>query len=96
MAKLPIRSKHLQPVDGGRDGLRWHVAIEEQSEEQQLVVDLPASQQIETVLSEPELDERLPGALQRFAGGRLDNVGPVLGQTANWNSPIVLSAEHFA
>jgi|SRR5215210_3658286 len=95
MAELPIRSYHAQQPADGHDGIRWHVSLEKAGHEQQLVVDLPTSQQVETGLSERELHERLPGALQRFAGGRLDNYQPVLGHAADWNSPIVLNAEHF-
>ena len=63
--------------------------VEEEGREQLLVVDLPASQHVETGLSEEQLNERVDSALQRFASGRLDNYKPVLEQTADGDSPIV-------
>lgn len=95
MAELPIRFHNLQPANG-RDGIRWHVGLEEEGEEALLVVDLAESQAVKTQLSRTELHERLPGALQRFAVGELRNDLPVLDQVSAWNSPIVLLAEHFA
>ena len=37
--------------EAGHDGLRWHVSLEEEGDDQQFVVDLPESQQVETGLS---------------------------------------------
>jgi hypothetical protein len=100
MAELPIKFHTLKSTPdsagtGGRDGYRWHVGLGDDDGEMLLVVDLSDSQAVQTGLGRGALHDRLPRALQRYAGGVLQNDLPVLDQIGTWNSPIVLKADHF-
>ena len=91
MAELPIKT-HKRVDAPGLDGSRWRVWLEE---DVPLIADLSESQQVIAGLSAAQLHERLPAALQRYASGRLSNDVPVINQVLDWDSPIVLQAEHF-
>src|SRR4051812_4358227 len=99
MAELPIKwcklksSPDLGPTT--RDGFRWHVGLEEDGQEHQLVVDLSGSAAVETGLGPAEIKRRMPRALQQYAAGQLRNDRPVLDQVILWNSPIVLTSDKF-
>lgn len=98
MTELPVAG--VRRVRGygaaGVDGVRWRVLLSEGADDHTLVVDLPEAERAASGLTVAQLDERLPAALQRFAEGRLDASGGVLGQVEGWPQPLVLEASHFA
>jgi hypothetical protein len=85
VADLPaIQSYILEShPDGRTDAYRWRVWFENNVP---LWVELSGPQANETQLGLPELHERLPDALRRYA---------VLEQVAAWEGPVALAAEHF-
>jgi hypothetical protein len=85
MAELPeIQSYILEShPDARTDAYRWRVWFEDGDP---LWVELSGPEANETELGLPELHERLPDALQRYAA---------LEQTAAWDGPVELAADHF-
>ena len=78
--------------DGRTDAYRWRVWL---AESVPLWVELSGPQANETQLPLPELHERLPSALRRYASARLSADAPVLEQVAGWDAPVELAVEHF-
>jgi multidrug efflux pump subunit AcrB len=94
MAELPITYSKRQHTPG-LDGTRWHVGLDFDGDQAQLVVEVSRTAAKQTGLSASELDARLEDALQRYAAETLANDRRVLDQVVGWNSPIVLRPEDF-
>jgi hypothetical protein len=94
MAELPaIQSYILEShPDSRTDAYRWRVWLEESVP---LWVELSGPEANATQLDLPELHERLPDALRRYAQSRLRGDLPVLEQVAGWDGPVALAPEHF-
>lgn len=94
MAELPAIESYIleSHPDRRTDAYRWRVWFEDSVP---LWVELSGPDANETQLPLPELHERLPTALQRYASARLSSKRPVLEQVAGWEGPVALAAEHF-
>ena len=94
MAELPAIESYIleSHPDGRTDAYRWRVWFEDSVP---LRVQLSGPKANETELPLPELHERLPSALQRYASARLSSDRPVLEQVAGWEAPVELAPEHF-
>lgn len=95
VAELPAIETYIleSHPDGRSDAYRWRVWLEESVP---LWVELSGPQANETQLALPELHERLPLALRRYASARLRADTPVLEQVAGWTTPVELAVEHFS
>jgi hypothetical protein len=94
VAELPAIETYIleSHPDGRTDAYRWRVWLEESVP---LWVELSGPRANETHLALPELHQRLPDALRRYASGRLRPDLPVLEQVAGWDGPVELAPEHF-
>jgi hypothetical protein len=94
MAELPRIETYIleSHPDGRTDAYRWRVWLEQ---DVTLWVELSGAKANETELDLPDLHQRLPHALQRYANGHLRAGRPVLEQVAGWDAPVALAAEHF-
>jgi hypothetical protein len=94
VAELPAIESYIleSHPDSRTDAYRWRVWLEESVP---LWVELSGPQANETHLPLPELHERLPHALRRYASARLRADEPVLEQLAGWDAPVELAVEHF-
>ena len=94
MAELPAIETYIleSHPDGRTDAYRWRVWLEESVP---LWVELSGPQANETQLPLPELHERLPQALRRYASSHLRADTPVIEQVAGWSAPVELAVEHF-
>jgi hypothetical protein len=91
MVELPIKLYEREPAPG-YECVRWRVWL---GENVSLIVEMSDVQVMVTDLSDDELDERLPAALQFYAGERLSEAKPVVAQALAWAPPIVLQSKHF-
>jgi hypothetical protein len=94
VAELPAIESYIleSHPDSRTDAYRWRVWLEESVP---LRVELSGPSANETQLALPELHERLPDALRRYASARLRSDAPVLEQVAGWDTPVELAVEHF-
>jgi hypothetical protein len=94
VAELPAIESYIleSHPDGRSDAYRWRVWLEESVP---LRVELSGPQANETQLDLPELHERLPHALRRYASDHLRADTPVPEQVAGWTAPVELAVEHF-
>ena len=94
MAELPAIESYIleSHPDSRTDAYRWRVWLEQGVP---LRVELSGPQANETQLALPELHERLPDALRRYASARLRPGAPVQEQVAGWDAPVELAVEHF-
>ena len=90
MAKLDI--SHHERVEGHPH--RWHVHIHGRS--QPIPVELGEEERAGLEMSDEEIHNLLPSALQRHAEGNRDDVLPGEEyQDVNWDSPVRVMQTHF-
>jgi hypothetical protein len=90
MAKLPI--SHHERVEGHPH--RWHVHLHGRS--QPVAVELPEDQRRSLDMTDDEIHNLLPTALQRHADDNRDDLLP--GEEyhdATWDSPVRVMQTHF-
>jgi hypothetical protein len=94
VAELPAIESYIleSHPDSRTDAYRWRVWLEDSVP---LWVELSGPQANETHLALPELHQRLPHALRRYASAHLRPDAPVLEQVAGWDAPVQLAVEHF-
>jgi hypothetical protein len=87
-----LRISHHQRVEGHPH--RWHVFLHERSEP--VHVEVPEDQRRSLDMSDEEIHNLLPSALQRHATENCDDVLPGEEyQDVSWDSPVRLMQTHF-
>jgi len=90
MAKLPI--SHHERVPGHHH--RWHVHLHGRS--QPVAVELPVEERGKLDMTDEDIHNLLPSALQRHADGNRDDVLPGEEyQDVTWDTPVRVMQTHF-
>jgi hypothetical protein len=90
MAKLPI--SHHESVQG--PPYRWHVYLHGRS--QPVAVELPEDERRSLDMTDEDIHNLLPTALQRHADSNRDDVLPGEEyQDATWDAPVRVMQTHF-